>query len=140
MAYSLNDAYHYLRLVMRIDAIVVGIGLGLLLLLPPRVALENWGVYASGPVWPVRLAGGLLLTLGVMLILAALERVVPVSDMIAMALGNGFVAIVLLVAYLQHELTLLGIVGQLGLIMVFAVCLVATIFPLSHIRQEYQGP
>jgi len=140
LAYSLNDAYHYLRLVMRVDAVVVGFGLGLLLLIPPRAALTHWGVYVSGPGWPVRLVGGLLLTLGVMLILSASERVVPVSAMFAMALGNGFVAIVLLVAYLQQELALLGVVGQLGLIVVFAVCLVAAIFPLIHIRQEYHGP
>lgn len=140
MAYSLNDAYHYLRLIIRVNAIVVGFGLGLLLLVPSHATLENWGVYSIGPIWPVRLAGGLLLSLGVMLILAATERTVPASAMATMALANGFVAVVLLVAYLKNELASLGVVGQLGLIVVFAVCLVAAIFPLSHIRQEYQGP
>ena len=140
LAYSLNDVYQYLRLVMRLDAIIVGIGLGLILLLPSRTALENWGVYTAGPVWPVRLIAGLLITLGVMLLLAASERIVPASAMVAMVLGNAFVAVILLVAYLQDELTLLGVVGQLGLILVFAVCLVAAIFPFSHIRREYQGP
>jgi hypothetical protein len=101
LAYSLNDVYRFLRVVMRIDGVIVGFGLGLLLAIASRSALADWGVYAGGPVWPVRLAGGLLITLGVMLILSAQERIIGGPSMVAMSLGNAVIALVLLLAYLQ---------------------------------------
>ena len=140
MAYSLNDIYRYLRVAMRIDAMVVGLGLGLLLAVTPRSALENWGVYAAGPLWPMRMAGGLLLTLGVLLFLSAQERAISAPAMVAMTMGNAFVAITLLAAYLQHDLVMLNLLGQLLLIGVFIVCLASILFPLNYLRAEYQAP
>jgi hypothetical protein len=140
LAYSLNDVYRYLRVVMRVDAVVVGLGLGMLLTFFPRTSLADWGIYAAGPVWPVRLAGGLLLTFGVLLLLSAQERVIPGSSLAAMTMGNGILALVLLVAYLQDELAFLSVFGRLLLIVVFVVCLIGTLFPLQYIRAEYQAP
>ena len=140
MAYSLNDVYRYLRIVMRINGVVVGLGLGTLLAFAPKNALAAWGVYAAGPVWPVRLAGGLLITLGVLLLLSAQERIVGGPSMAAMSLGNGVLALVLLVAYLQQDLAMLSLFGRLLLIAVFVLCLVGAIFPLQYLRAEYRSP
>ena len=140
MAYSLNDVYRYLRIAMRIDAIVVGLSLGLLLAVFPRSALTNWGVYAEGPVWPIRMAGGLLLTLGVLLFLSAQERTISAPVMVAMTMGNTLIAFTLLVAYLKHELAMLNLLGQLLLIVMFIVCLVSALVPLNYLRADYQAP
>jgi hypothetical protein len=140
LAYSLNDVYRFLRVVMRIDGLVVGLGLGLLLSSAPMPALAEWGVYAAGPVWPVRLAGGLLITLGVMLLLAAQERIVGGPSMVAMSLGNAVLALVLLIAYLQQELAMLGVFGRVLLIAVFVTCLISAVFPLHYARAEYRTP
>lgn len=140
LAYSLNDAYRYLRVVMRIDGFTVGMGLGLLLSTAPRTALAAWGVYGAGPVWPVRLAGGLLVVMGVMLLLAAQERIVGGPSMVAMSLANGVVALVLLVAYLQQELAMLNLFGRVLLIVVFVICLLGAVFPLHYVRAEYRTP
>ena len=139
LAYSLNDVYRFLRVVMRIDGVVVGLGLGLLLTVSPQSALAEWGVHTAGPVWPVRMAGGLLLTLGVLLLLSAQERIVGGPSMVAMSLGNSVVALVLLAAYLQHELAMLNLFGQLLLIAVFVTCLIGAVFPLHYVRAEYRA-
>lgn len=138
MAYSLNDAYRYLRVVMRVDGIIVGLGLGVLFAFFSRVALANWGVYTAGPVWPIRLAGGLLLTFGVLLLFAAQDRHMPASILLAMTLGNGIVALTLLVGYLQGEWIYLNLFGRLLLVVVFVVCLAGALFPLQYLRAEYQ--
>lgn len=125
---------------MRVNGLFVGFGLGLLLSVAPRAALTRWGVYASaGPLWPVRLAGGLLITLGVMLLLAAQERIVSGPSMVSMSLGNGVIAIVLLTAYLQQDLAALNVFGRLLLIVVFVICLIGAVFPLHYARAEYRS-
>ncbi len=88
MAYSLNDVYRFLRMVMRLNGITVGFGLGLLLLISSRDDLAAWGVYSGDTIWPVRMAGSLLAALGVMLLLAAQERIVSGPSMVAMSLAN----------------------------------------------------
>ena len=140
MAYSLNDVYRYLRLVMRIDAVVVCFGLGALLAVLPGSTLSAWGVYVEGAIWPMRLAGGLLLTLGLMLLLSSGERIVGVPSMIGMSLANGIIAVVLLVAYLQQDFAMLSLLGRILLICMFVVCLVSALFPVHYLRAEYQAP
>lgn len=139
MAYSLNDVYRYLRMVMRFNGVIVGLGLGSLLAFAPKGALDAWGIFEAGPVWPVRLAGGLLITLGVMLLLAAGERIVNGPSMAAMCLGNGFVALVLLIAYLQQDLASLNLFGRVLLIIVFVACLFGAFFPVQYLRAEYRA-
>jgi hypothetical protein len=140
LAYSLNDVYRYLRVVMRVDALVLGAGLGPLLALVPAKALSAWGVYLTGPMWPVRLAGGLLITLAVTLFLSSQDRIVGIPSMVGLSLGNAVLAVVLLVAYLQQQFVMLGFFGRILLILVFVVCLVSTLFPVHYLRAEYQAP
>lgn len=137
MAYSLNDVYRFLRMVMRLNGITVGFGLGLLLLITSRDDLAAWGVYGGDTIWPVRMAGSLLAALGVMLLLAAQERIVSGPSMVAMSLANALVAVVLLMAYLQQELAALNPLGQALLIAIFLMCLIGAVFPLRYVRAEY---
>jgi hypothetical protein len=137
VAYSLNDLYRGLRAVMRFDGVVIGLGLGGLLLFLPRGLLADWGVYAGGPLWPARMAGALLITLGILLLLAARERIVNATHMVTMIVANVLLAVVLLVGYLQREFAGLGLAGQIGLVLVFLICLVSALAPLRYLRTDY---
>ncbi len=135
MAYSLNDLYSGLRFVMRVNGVLLGVGMGLLLLLwPVRVAAATG---SAGALWPLRLAGGLQLAYGVMLLLAAQERVIGAAGMIGLMVGNALVALVLLVGYLQGEFAGLGLVGQIGLVLLFVLCLICVLTPLRYLRTDY---
>lgn len=137
MAYSLNDLYAGLRTVMRLDGIVVGGGGGLLLLMAPRPLLANLGIFTGDPIWPLRLAGALLLSLGVGLLMASQPRVVSTTSMVTMLVANGLTALVMLRGYFQGEFAALNLIGQIGLVLVFLVCLISAIVPLRYLRTDY---
>ena len=137
MAYSLNDLYGGLRSVMRVNGLVVGVGAGLLLLLFPRGVMDVAGLSTGEAVWPYRLIGSLLLALGAMLLISAQERVVSTASMVAMIIANALVAIVLLVGYMQGEFGGLGLFGQIGLVLIFLICLISAIVPVRYLRTDY---
>jgi integral membrane sensor domain MASE1 len=137
LAYSLNDLYSGLRSVMRVDGLVVGVGAGLLLLLFPRGVMNVAGLYTGEAVWPYRLIGSLLLSLGAMLLISAQDRVVSTASMVAMIIANALMAIVLLIGYMQGELVGLGLFGQIGLVLIFLICLISAIVPVRYLRTDY---
>jgi hypothetical protein len=137
LAYSLNDLYGGLRSVMRLNGTVVGLGGGALLLFFPRGLLTAAGLYAGDALWPERIAGSLLLALGVMLLISAQDRVVSTASMVAMLIANAALAIVLLVSYLQGEFAGMGLIGQIGLILIFVLCLISAIVPVRYLRTDY---
>ena len=137
MAYSLNDLYGGLRSVMRVNGLVVGVGAGLLLLLFPRGVMDVAGLSTGEAVWPYRLIGSLLLALGAMLLISAQERVVSTASMVAMIIANALMAIVLLVGYMQGEFSGLGLFGQIGLVLIFLICLISAIVPVRYLRTDY---
>jgi len=137
LAYSLNDLYSGLRFVMRVNGIVLGLGLGPVLLIWPSRVAATAEPGSDVIQWPLRLAGGLLLTYGVMLLLAAQERVIGGAGMIGMMVGNALVALVLLVGYLQGEFGGLGLLGQIGLVAIFLLCLICVLTPLRYLRTDY---
>lgn len=136
MAYSLNDLYHGLRLIMRINGLAIGLALGGSLLLFPHAVLTAAGLPPDAALWPGRLAGALLLALGLNLLLAAQERIVSTAAMVGMIVANGLAAIVLLLAYFNQEFDALDLLGQIGLVLVFAICLVSAVAPLRYLRAE----
>jgi hypothetical protein len=140
VAYSLNDVYRPLRAVMRVDGVVLGLGLGLVLLVMPRAWWSEWGLYGGGSIWMGRLAGALLVAFGFTLILAAQERIVSGPVMAGMALANGLMAVVLLVAYVQQDLAGLNWFGRVMLVMIFVLCLAGAVLPLRYVWAEYQRP
>ena len=137
MAYSLNDLYGGLRSVMRVNGLVVGVGAGLLLLLFPRGVMDVAGLSTGEAVWPYRLIGSLLLALGAMLLISAQDRVVSTASMVAMIIANALMAIVLLVGYMQGEFGGLGLFGQMGLVLIFLICLISAIVPVRYLRTDY---
>ena len=137
MAYSLNDLYSGLRSVMRVNGLVVGFGIGVLLLLFPQGLLAVAGLYTGEVLWPYRLVGGLIFALGFMLLMSAAERVVSTASMVAMIIANGLIAVVLMVGYLQGEFAGLGLVGQIVLVGIFLLCLISAIVPVRYLRTDY---
>ena len=137
MAYSFTDIYRPLRTLLRLNGLVIGLGFGLLLLFLPQAVLLRWGLLLSGPAWPVRLAGALLVTLGVFWLLSASDEIIGRTTLITTLIGHSLIAIVLLVAYLQREITALAPVGLLLLAVVFILCLVGALLPLRYLRADY---
>ena len=137
MAYSLNDLYSGLRSVMRVNGLVVGLGIGVLLLFLPRTILGAAGLYGGEALWPHRLVGSLLVALGVMLLLSAQDRVVSAASMIAMLVANALMAVVLMISYLQGEFAGMGLIGQIVLVLIFLLCLISAIVPVRYLRTDY---
>jgi drug/metabolite transporter (DMT)-like permease len=137
MAYTLTDPFSTLRSVLRLSGTMFLI-LGLLMTILPARVLAEWGSSLTGPTWPVRLAGVLMLTLAMLFIMAASERLISIPAMTACSVGNALMAVTLLVAYLQRELASPTIVGLIALVVVFIICLVGAVMPLRYLRAEYR--
>ena len=137
MAYSLNDLYSGLRSVMRMNGLVVGFGMGVLLLFFPQWLLTTAGLYTGEALWPYRMIGSLLVAQGIMLLISAQDRLVNTASMIAMLVGNALLAIVLMVGYLQGEFAGMGLVGQILLVLLFLLCLISAVVPVRYLRTDY---
>jgi hypothetical protein len=137
LAYSLNDLYRPLRLVLRANGLLLGLGGGALLIFWPAVLMRLGLLPAEGPLWSVRLAGALLWTVGGHFLLAARERMVSTIAMITLFLANGSIAIVLMLSYLRGEFAGLGPLGQALLVLLFIFCLVCALVPLRFLRTDY---
>ncbi|MCC6167899.1 MAG: hypothetical protein IT329_11785 [Caldilineaceae bacterium] len=137
MAYSLNDLYYGLRLVMRANGLLIGLLLGGAILIFPRATLSAAGVSPEAALWPGRMAGALLVALGLNLLIAAQERIVSSAGMVSMVVANALAAIVLLLAYLNQEFSGLDRLGQVGLVLIFILCLISAVVPLRYLRTEY---
>jgi hypothetical protein len=122
---------------MRVNGLLVGLGMGGLLLFFPRWLLNAAGLYGGEALWPHRMAGSLLLALGVMLLLSAQDRIVSTASMLAMLIANALIAIVLMVSYLQGEFAGIGLFGQIFLVVIFLLCLISAIVPVRYLRTDY---
>lgn len=58
--------------------------------------------------------------------------------MVTCSVGNGLLAIVLLLAYLQQDLANLTPVGLGVLLVIFVIALVGAVVPLRYLRAEYR--
>ena len=138
MAYSFTDPYRSLRIVLRVDGLLVGIGLGLVLLLLPERMLRLWGVDILSIGWPYHLAGAALMGLGIFVLMAAGERSIGNVTLVPTIITNLLIVVVLFMAYIQGELADLTTMGQGSLLIVFIICLVSGVYPLRYFRAEYQ--
>lgn len=139
MAYTLSDHFRPLRIILRVNGVVVGLLLGLALLTLSRGALDAWGLYAQGHLWPLRLAGVLLITLGVLSLVMAGQRVIEIWLLTPMTVAYLLLALVLLSAYFQQEFAQLSPLGSVVLVIVFALCLLAVLAALPYLRTEYRS-
>jgi hypothetical protein len=136
MAYTLGDPLRALRFILRLNGVFIGLILGLLLLAAPRGALLNWGIYENGPLWPLRFAGASQLGLGIFFILMANQDYLSRFMLITTAVTNALLALVLLTAYLQQELTRLSAVGQILFVLIFLFYLLGAVIPLRYVRSS----
>lgn len=139
MAYSLGDPYRPLRIILRINGLIVGLGAGSALAFFPRWIMANSGLQGQGGLWVARLAGAALLALGLLFLLSAGQRVPEFPLLVACTLFHGLSALLLLVSYLQRELTGLAILGQAALLVVFILCLAGALAPVRYFRAEFQA-
>jgi len=135
MAYTLNDPYRSLRVVLRLSGAATGLTGLLFLLLPATAASTAFGV-ATHPLWPLRLAGAALLTLAVAHLLNASERDIRLPALVTCALGNGLPAVLVVTAYLQREMTSFVWPLQAGMIALFVIWLIGAVAPLRYLRTD----
>jgi hypothetical protein len=138
MAYTLNDPYRSLRVVLRLSGVASLLAGLLFLLLPGSSAATTLGL-APVPLWPLRLAGAGLLTLGVTYLLNASERAIGLPALVTCALGNGLPAILVVTAYLQREMATFAWPLQAGMIVLFVIWLIGAVTPLRFLRAEFQA-
>jgi hypothetical protein len=138
MAYTLSDHFRPLRLALRTNGVLVGLGLGSLLLFTSQNTLSRWGLFSGEQLWPVRLAGAALIALGLCFILIAAQDVIGLSLLITVTVANLLFALVLLVSYFQQEFARLTGIGHLLLVIIFILCLIGALAPLPYLRAEYR--
>ena len=71
MAYTLGDPFRPLRIILRINGVLLGLLLGALFLLLPDTILIRWGLAVNGMLWSLRLAGASQIALGCFLLIAS---------------------------------------------------------------------
>ena len=139
MAYSLADPYRPLRYVMRINGALLGLLLGLYLLIAPSRWLAGLGLLAAdaSPLgW--RVAGAALFAFGLFLTLAAGVRDLDLFVLLPCLIFHALLALVLLLAYLGHQLDGLGAAAGVGLVVLFLLCLVGALAPLRYFSAEFR--
>ncbi|RLT35163.1 MAG: hypothetical protein DWI57_15800 [Chloroflexi bacterium] len=134
MAYTFIDHYRPIRAMLRVDALVVGLGLGLVLLIHPVDMLTGLGFGMGSPLLS-RLAGSALLGLGIGQLLAAAEADLRAGTLVAAIISNGLLAASLFVAYLSGELTELTTWGYLLLLVLFVISLLSAVLPIPFLRR-----
>jgi len=125
-------------MVLRLSGVASLLAGLLFLLLPGAVATTTLGL-GAGPLWPLRLAGAGLLTLGVAHLLNAGEHDIGLPALVTCALGNGLPAILVVTAYLQREMAAFAWPLQAGMIVLFVIWLIGAVTPLRFLRAEYQA-
>ena len=134
MAYTLGDPFRALRLMLRINGLLVGIGLGLLLVSAPRAWLLAWGIYAGDAIWPLRFAGVSQMALGAFFFVISTQDYLSKAVLLTTILTNSLLALVLLSAYLQQELVGLSMAGQILFVLIFLLYLLGAVVPLRYMR------
>lgn len=138
MAYSLADPYRPLRLVMRINGVVVGLLLGILLLLASPGLLMRLGIHLSGSLLAVRVSGVALLGVGLFLLGNATVRDLDMPQLLPCIVFHGILALVLILAWFRGDLGALNVAGQIVLLVVFVLCLVGALAPVRYFSAEYR--
>lgn len=143
MAYSLGDPYRSLRLLLRVNGVLIGLLLGLFFLLMPARSLATMGLATTGLAQPeggfaLRVAGAALVACGLFLILGSQPRDIDLPVIVPAMVLHALLALVILFAYLGGQLDGLTVVGQIGLLVVFLLCLIGALAPVRYFRAEFR--
>lgn len=137
MAYTLSDPFRSLRIVLRLCS-AANLAAGAFFLLWPAPSLVEWLALGLTPLWPLRLAGATLLTLGLFYLLASGERSIGFSTQVTCMVGNGLPAVLVVVAYLQREMAAFTWPAQAVMLILFILWLIGAVTPLRFLRAGYQ--
>lgn len=135
MAYTFTDHYRAARLCLRINAVLIGLGLGLLLLIYPSDLFVTAGI-TLGSAWTARIGGSALIGLGIGQWSAAATADLPPAPLFATVICNSAIAVSLLIAYFEGEMAALHPLGNAGLLIIFVVCLLTAVLSAPHIRRK----
>lgn len=135
MAYTFTDHYRAARLLLRANAVLIGLGLGLLLLIYPRDLLAAAGI-TLGSAWTARIGGSALIGLGIGLLSAAAQSDLQPASLLAATISNAAVSISLLIAYFEGEMEALHPLGAAGLLAIFFICLLTAVLSAPYIRRK----
>ena len=135
MAYTFNDHYRAARLLLRVNAVTIGLGLGALLLVYPRDLLELAGI-TLGSAWAARIGGSALIGLGIGLLSAAAQAELQPAVLLAALISNSAMSISLLIAYFEGDLDALHPVGAGGLLVIFVICLLTAVLSVPYVRRK----
>ena len=135
MAYTFTDHFRAARLCLRVNAVLIGLGLGLLLLIYPRDLFLTAGI-TLGSAWTARIGGGALIGLGIGQLAASMEGELRQTSLLAAIVSNGAITISLLLSYFEGEMKGLHPVGSGILVLIFVICLLTVVLSAPHIRQR----
>lgn len=138
MAYSLGDSYRPLRTIMRTNGVVIGLLLGLLLLLGSPNLLGAIGLLGAETLFALRVAGVALIGVGLFLLSSATAREIDFWQLVACLVFHALLAITLLLAWFRGDLQALNLVGQVALLVIFALALIGALAPVRYFRAEYR--
>lgn len=137
MAYSLNDPYRLYRYVLRANALLCGLGLGLLLLGQPHWAADLLGwPMPRQTLWPVRLGGAGLAGTGLLFLDLAAQPVIRGRSSLVVIACNALLAGVVLTAYLTGDLVPTAPVGIGVLLILFLNQLVCVVLPVTYLGEN----
>lgn len=136
MAYTLGDPFRPLRIILRVNGILLGLLLGALFLLLPDSLLIRWGLAVNGMLWSLRLAGASQIALGCFLLIASGQHYMNRVLLFTATLTHVLWVLTLLSAYLQQELAKLLVAGRAFLILAFLLCLIGAVAPLRYVRSS----
>lgn len=136
MATSFNDPYGPLRTTLRLQGVVAGLALGILLLAIPDRSMTMWGLVIEQSAWPARLAGAALMGMGINHLALAGEETMRLGPISAAMTASGLLVAVFFFSYLQGDLNNLTRLGQIMLITVFVLCLATLLLPIRYFRQD----
>ncbi len=138
MAYSLGDPYRSLRMVLRVNGILLGLLLGAALLVAAPRLLGALGFVVNGPLLPWRLAGTGLIAAGAFLLSAAFRPEIDRGVLTSCTLFHALLALALLLGYLQGDFAVHSPFSLLVLLSVFLLCLLGALAPLRYFGAEYR--
>lgn len=136
MARSFNDPYGPLRMTLRLQGVMVGFALGVLLLTIPDRSMGMWGLVIEQTSWPARMAGAALVGMGINNLALAGEETMRLGPITAAMAASGLLVGVFFYSYLQGDLTDLTRLGQIVLITAFVLCLATALLPIRYFRRD----
>lgn len=136
MAYTLGDPFRPLRLILRLNGLVIGLLLGAIFFIMPGALLVRWGSAVDGAIWLLRLTGANLVALGCFFLIAAGQNTMNRLLLFTATLTHILWALALFFGYVRQEIVLVSLLEQLIFVLIFVLCLLGAVLPLRYIRNS----